>query len=147
MVGEFEAKLASLHSGKNEDMSKQSHDSIAIALDGFPGDKHAGFVRIAGSWDPEPTGSTRRNERQWSGVALEELAIVAEKMDLAEPLDAGILGANICLEGVPDIMEFSLRATRPAKRIPPKAIHHIFHLLFFATCSKINLYRERESAQ
>ena len=102
---EFEANLVSLHSGNNEDMSKEPHDSIAIALDGFPGDKHGGFIRIARSWDSEPTGTDRRNDRQWSGVSREELAIITEKMDLKEPLDAGTLGANICLEGVPDFSQ------------------------------------------
>ena len=105
MEQEFEAKLLSLHSGHNEDLSKDPHDSMLVALDGFPADKHAGFVRIAASWDPEPTGSTRRNERQWSGVSSEELAIIAGKMDLAEPLDPRTLGANVCLEGVPDFSQ------------------------------------------
>ena len=105
MKREIEAKLVSLHSGNNEDLSKESHESVTIALDGIPGDKHGGFVRVAASWDPEPTGSTRRNERQWSGVASEELAIIAEKMDLKEPLAAGTLGANICLEGFPDFSQ------------------------------------------
>lgn len=105
MNAELEAKLVSLHSGYNEDMSKESHDSLSIALEGFPGDKHAGFTRLAASWDPEPTGSTRRNERQWSGVTREELAIIAEKMGLGEPLDPGTLGANICLQGMPDFSQ------------------------------------------
>ncbi len=105
MKREFEAKLVSLHSGNNENMSKESHDSMTIELDGFPGDKHGGFVRIAASWDPEPTGSPRRNERQWSGVSSEELAIITEKMDLTEPLDPGTLGANICLEGFPQFSQ------------------------------------------
>jgi hypothetical protein len=99
MKREFEAKLVSLHSGKNENMSKESHDSLTVELDGFAGDKHSGFVRLAASWDSEPTGTPRRNERSWSGVSSEELAIISEKMDLREPLDPATLGANICLEG------------------------------------------------
>lgn len=102
MTREFEAKLVSLRSGRNEDMSKDPHDSVAIELDGFPGDKHSGFTRVAASWDSEPTGTPRRNERQWSGVASEELAVISQRMDLSEPLDSGTLGANICLEGYPD---------------------------------------------
>jgi hypothetical protein len=105
MKGEFEAELVSLHSGDNEDMSKESCGSLAIALDGFPGDKHGGFTRIAQSWDSEPTGSPRRNERQWSGVATEELAIITEKMGLKEPLDPSTLGANICLKGFADFSQ------------------------------------------
>jgi MOSC domain-containing protein YiiM len=43
----------------------------------------------------------RRNERQWSGVSIEELATIRERLDLKEPLEAGTLGANICVEGIP----------------------------------------------
>jgi MOSC domain-containing protein YiiM len=105
MKHEFEAKLVSLHSGNNKNMSKESHDSLAIELDGFPGDKHSGFVRDARSWDSEPTGTPRRNELQWSGVSSEELAIISKKMELSQPLDPGTLGANICLEGFPDFSQ------------------------------------------
>ncbi|MEE9230404.1 MAG: hypothetical protein V3U86_06830, partial [Acidobacteriota bacterium] len=47
----------------------------------------------------------RRNERQWSGVAVEELAIIQQRMNLKEPLTAATLGANICLEGIPNFSQ------------------------------------------
>jgi len=94
--------LVSVHSGDNPDYSKEAQPSAQVELDGFVGDKHRGFDRIAQSYDPDPTGTVRRNERQWTGVSVEELAIIAERLQLKEPLMAATLGANICVEGIPD---------------------------------------------
>ena len=99
---ELIGSLVSVHTGDNEDMSKVSTPSAELSLDGFVGDKHRGFERIAASYDLDPTGTVRRNERQWSGVSLEELAIIRQRLDLKEPLDAGTLGANVCVEGIPE---------------------------------------------
>ena len=92
--------LVSVHTGNNADYSKEAQPSAQVELDGFVGDKHRGFQRIAASYDPDPTGTVRRNERQWTGVSIEELAIIAERLDLKEPLMAATLGANICVEGI-----------------------------------------------
>ncbi len=102
---ELIGSLASIHAGDNEDFSKEARASAKLELDGFVGDKHRGFERIAASYDRDPTGTVRRNERQWSGVSVEELAIIRERLDLKEPLDAGTLGANICVEGIPEFSQ------------------------------------------
>ncbi len=94
--------LVSVHTGNNADYCKEARPSAQVELDGFVGDKHRGFERIAASYDPDPTGTVRRNERQWTGVSIEELATIAERLDLKEPLMAATLGANICVEGIPD---------------------------------------------
>jgi len=94
--------LVSVHAGNNEDLSKEEQASVEARLDGFAGDKHSGFERVAWPGDKDPEGTVRRNERQWSGVSVEELAIIEKKMDLKEPLTAATLGANICVEGIPD---------------------------------------------
>ena len=94
--------LVSVHTGNNEDYSKAALASAQLELDGFVGDKHRGFQRVAQSYDPDPTGTVRRNERQWSGVSLEELSVIRERLDLKEPLTAATLGANVCVEGIPD---------------------------------------------
>lgn len=98
-------KVASLHMGNNEDLSKQAQTSLHAEIGGFAGDKHQGPVREtwAGEW--QPAGTIRRNERQWSGVSVEELAYITGRLDLTEPLSPETLGANLCIEGVP---EFSL---------------------------------------
>ncbi len=93
--------LVSVHTGNNADYSKEAQPSAQVELDGFVGDKHRSFERIAQSYDPDPTGTVRRNERQWSGVSNEELAIIAERLDLKEPLMPATLGANICVQGIP----------------------------------------------
>ena len=96
------ALLVSAHAGNNEDLSKEECASVEVELEGFVGDKHRGFERVAWPGDKDPAGTVRRNERQWSGVSVEELAIIEQKMDLKEPLTAAVLGANLCVEGIPD---------------------------------------------
>ena len=98
---QIKAKLISLHAGHNENMSKPQIDSVKIEADGFPGDRHRGFTRKAADWDPEPTGTVKRNERQWSGVSVEELNSIKKNMQLKEDLSPVTLGANICIEGIP----------------------------------------------
>ncbi len=102
---EITGALVSVHAGNNEDYSKPASRIIEVDLEGFPGDKHRGFQRVAQSWDSEPTGTPRRNERQWSGVSLEELEVVRAKLDLGEPLAPATLGANICVEGIPNFSQ------------------------------------------
>ncbi len=99
---ELVASLVSVHTGNNEDLSKDAQASAKAELDGFVGDKHSGFTRVAWPEDPEPTGTVRRNERQWSGVSVEELDMIQQRMCLVEQPTAATLGGNICLEGIPD---------------------------------------------
>ena len=99
---ELTGLLVSVHTGNNEDLSKDGCASVKVELDGFVGDKHRGFGRVAWPGDKDPAGTVRRNERQWSGVSVEELAVIEQKMNLKEPLTAATLGANICVEGIPD---------------------------------------------
>jgi len=103
--------VVSVHSGNNEDLSKQALDSIDVDFEGIVGDAHRGMSRAAYSDDREPKGTILRNDRQWSGVSVEELTTISEQLDLAETLTAETIGANICVSGIPD---FSLlpRGTR-----------------------------------
>ena len=98
-------KITSLHMGKNEDLSKQSRASLVAGIGGFDGDKHQGPVRKTWGGEWQPKGTIRRNERQWSGVSVEELAHITERLELTEPLSPETLGANLCIEGIP---EFSM---------------------------------------
>lgn len=95
-------RLVSVHAGNNENYSKPAQPSATVELDGLVGDKHRGFERVAQSYDPDPTGTIRRNERQWSGVSLEELEMIRDRLDLSEPLMPATLGANICVKEIPD---------------------------------------------
>ena len=96
-------KVVSVHAGVGEDLGKEAQDSIQLELDGVVGDRHRSFQRKTWEGDKQPEGTVRRNERHWSAVSVEEIQHIEKEMDLAEPLSAASLGANLCLEGVPDL--------------------------------------------
>jgi len=110
-MSDLEAGVVSVHSGDHEDLHKDPYDCLEIDLEGFPDDKHRGFTRVAWRGDKDPEGTVRRNERQWSGVSVEELAIIGRRMDLGRPLEAATLGANLCVEGIPGFSQLP-RGTR-----------------------------------
>jgi len=100
----IKAKIVSVHTGASDQFSKEEQSSIIVELDGVVGDRHRSFNRESwGADDKQPKGTVRRNERQWSAVSVEELAQIAEAMDLTEPLTAAALGANLCIEGIPEL--------------------------------------------
>ena len=99
------ATLVSLHTGNKEDLSKGACESVRAELDGLVGDKHRGPSREAYAGDDEPPGTIRRNERQWSGVSVEELDVIRERLDLDRPLSPSTLGANLCVEGIEDFSD------------------------------------------
>jgi hypothetical protein len=94
--------VVSVHVGDNEDMDKPARPSLQAELDGFVDDGHRGHSRVCYAGDTEPKGTVRRNNRQWSGVAMEELALIQNEMDLVEPITPASLGANITLRGIAD---------------------------------------------
>ena len=112
-------KVVALYRGSNEDLSKQAHASLQAEIGGFAGDKHQGPARQ--TWDGEwqPAGTIRRNERQWSAVSVEELAHITQRLELTEPLSPETLGANLCIEGIP---EFSLLPKGTALWFPSGAV-------------------------
>ena len=97
------AKIVSVHSGDNEDLSKEERPSIQVELDGIVGDRHRSYVRDTWKGDKQPFGTVRRNERQWSAVSVEELVAISAVMNLQDTITAESVGANICLEGVPEL--------------------------------------------
>jgi hypothetical protein len=102
-MAKLTARVVSVHAGSNDDMSKEEHASIEVALDGIVGDAHRSYVRKTWAGDKQPEGTLRRNERQWSAVSVEELAAIQEAMDLTESPTATELGANLCLSGIRDL--------------------------------------------
>ena len=98
----FKARVVALNCDARDDLGKRPCERIEVDFNGVVGDRHAGPARTAYSGDREPKGTVLRNDRQWSGVSVEELAEIAERLDLAEPLQSGTLGANLCVEGIPD---------------------------------------------
>lgn len=76
-------------------------DALDLTFDGIAGDFHAGSTRRSGGREPwYPRGTEMRNERHLSIVAPDELALIAEGMDLAEVRPEWI-GANLLLSGLP----------------------------------------------
>lgn len=79
-------------------------DRANLSYEGVPGDTHSGLTRAACSRFPYlyKEGVEIRNTRQLSIVSLEELAEIAEGLEL-DLLPAGWLGANIELSGIPSL--------------------------------------------
>ena len=97
------AQIVSVHSGSNDDLSKEEHSSIQVELDGIVGDRHRSYVRDTWQGDKQPLGTVRRNERQWSAVSVEELGEIAEQMEVQGTLTAASLGANLCIKDIPEL--------------------------------------------
>lgn len=100
---ELTAKIVSVHSGNNDDLSKEAHDSIQVELDGIVGDRHRSYVRDTWKGDKQPFGTVRRNERQWSAVSVDELSAISEAMELKDSITAASVGANLCIDGIPEL--------------------------------------------
>jgi len=115
----LKGRIVSLHLGNNNDLSKRVCPTLQAQVNGFAGDKHQGAERKTWSGEKQPKGTVRRNERHWSGVSVEELTHITERLQLTELLSATTLGANLCLEGIP---EFSLLPKGTTLEFPSGAI-------------------------
>ena len=115
----LKGRVVSLHLGNNDDLSKRTYPTLQAEVNGFAGDKHQGAERKTWAGEKQPKGTIRRNERQWSGVSVEELAYISERLALTESLSATTLGANLCIEGIP---EFSLLPKGTRLEFPSGAI-------------------------
>jgi hypothetical protein len=86
-------------------------DLEGILVDGLAGDRHRGHSRAADARVPwYPRGTRIRNARQISIVSPDELAAIAVALDLSG-LGPQELGANIVLDGIPDLTHLP-RGTR-----------------------------------
>ena len=95
--------VASVFLGGVGTLEKTAQTQLEFAFDGVVGDRHRGPTRRA--WeltDKQPGGTERRNERQWSAVAQEDLDAVAQQLVLTQPLTAGDVAVNLSIVGVPD---------------------------------------------
>jgi MOSC domain-containing protein YiiM len=81
-----------------------SKDSVKVTWAGFEGDQHAGVTMPSGGRQKKyfPRGTDIRNTRQVSILSVEELAEVAEEMDL-DSVEAEWIGANLVLSGIPEL--------------------------------------------
>lgn len=97
------ARAAALYAAPFDHFQTRPVGELRLGFDGISGDFHAGPTRRSGGREPwYPRGTEMRNERQLSVVAADELAIVAERMGLAE-IRPEWIGANLVVEGVPHL--------------------------------------------
>jgi hypothetical protein len=76
--------------------------ALQVDLQGIPGGRHYGFTRQAGAREAwYPRGMEMRSGRQLSVVSLEDLAEIAQRMDLPG-IEPGWIGANLVVAGVPE---------------------------------------------
>ena len=102
-MGTMQGQVASAFLGAPGTLRKDNQASLEFAFDGIVGDRHRGLTRNAWALtDKQPEGTERRNERQWSAVAQEDLDVVSEKLNLVASLVAGDVAVNLSIEGVPD---------------------------------------------
>ena len=100
---EVHGTLVSAYVGAPGSLKKVECDTLKFAFDGIVGDRHRGFTRAA--WeltDKQPGGTERRNERQWSAVAHEDLDAVSTQLNLPAALKAGDVAVNLSIAGVPE---------------------------------------------
>lgn len=79
-------------------------ERVRAGFEGFEGECHGGLTRRSCSRVSQqyPKGTTIRNARQISILSREEIAATAAAIDLSE-LDPRLLGANLVLEGLPEL--------------------------------------------
>lgn len=93
-----------IHPDKKNDITSVACEAVAVSFAGFEGDSHSGLsrkscVRVKDQYEE---GTIIRNTRQVSIVSTEELALIAELMEIPA-ITPQCLGANICLTGIPDL--------------------------------------------
>nr|WP_246476107.1 MOSC domain-containing protein [Roseibium litorale] len=87
----------------HEDFNTFSCEALTLGMEGIPGDLHSGFSRCSGGREPwYPRGTEMCNERQISVLSIEELAVIAGRMEISQ-LHAGWIGGNISVSGIPSL--------------------------------------------
>ena len=102
LTGKIESLF--IHPRKKDDITSRACDLVTVSFDGFKGDSHSGVTRRSCVRVKEQyrEGTVIRNTRQISIVSVEELAVIADLMEIAS-IKPEYLGANICLSGLPDL--------------------------------------------
>jgi MOSC domain len=88
-----------------EDFQTVPVEALKLTFEGVPGGRHAGFTRKSGGREPwYARGTEMCNERQISLLSVEELSLIAEKMELAK-LSSEWIGGNITFSGIPNFSQ------------------------------------------
>lgn len=99
----LKGRVADVLKASGRDFVSTPIEALELTYDGIAGDFHAGQTRASGSREPwYKRGTEMRNERQLSILSREELATIADAMGIVK-LEPGWIGANIVLDGIPDM--------------------------------------------
>ena len=99
----IKGRVAAVLMAEGRDFVSTPVDQLPVTFEGIAGDFHAGISRPSGGREPwYPRGTIMRNERQVSILSSEELAEIAAGLRI-EKLEPGWIGANLVLEGIPDL--------------------------------------------
>lgn len=99
----LKATAAGIYAALGDGFQSSAVEALRLGFDGIEGDFHAGFTRRSGGREPwYPRGTEMRNERQLTLVAPDELATVAERMELPE-IKPEWIGANLLIDGLPQL--------------------------------------------
>ncbi len=94
-------KITEVLQAGGKDFVSSPVDMLALSYEGISGDIHAGLTRPSGSREPwYKRGTEMRNERQLSILSIEEIEEIRVGMGI-EKFEAGWIGANLVLEGIP----------------------------------------------
>lgn len=87
-----------------ETIRSQAAERLVLGFEGIAGERHSGLTRASCSrvTDQYPRGTEIRNVRQITVLSREEMEVIATEMGL-EVLSPEWLGANLVLEGLPDL--------------------------------------------
>jgi hypothetical protein len=96
--------VTGIYIGQHRHIFESSRIPILKAnFEGFEGDKHAGLTRMSDVRVPHyPRGTVIRNTRQFSMLSLEELAEIAQAMQIPEVLPEWA-GANLAMQGIANL--------------------------------------------
>ena len=95
-----------VNSTADEDLSSSRVASVEVSYAGLAGESHSGLVRSScvRVRHQYTQGTEIRNTRQISIVSIEELAVIADNMGVAE-LKPEWLGANLLVSGIPNFSQ------------------------------------------
>lgn len=111
MSGErkLSGRLVATYAAFGRDFVSEAVPELSLTFEGIPGDVHSGLTRKTGGREPwYPRGTVIRNERQLSILSVEELSEIGERLGL-EPFRPEWIGANLVLEGVPQLTQLPPR--------------------------------------
>lgn len=107
----IEGTIEALFIAGGDDFTSRKTASLSLTFDGIEGDYHHGAIRLSGGREPwYPRGTQMRNERQLSILSRDELAIVAERLNINE-IKPEWIGCSILLDGIENL-----------SRLPPRTI-------------------------